>query len=222
MMKSSKKTLFIGDIHGRFDDARNLIKSIDVPFDRIIQLGDFGWWPGNINPWVDLPQVECRWIDGNHENFHYLWNWEEKKTFFPRWQDMMEVWKYMPRGTVEDGILFIGGAHSIDKYQRTPGVDWFPEENITQADVERCLEACDGEEIHTVVSHDCPAQLGIVSMYKDVDSNRKALQIIFDEVKPKKWLFGHHHRTWEVEMNDCWFRCVDMIRGNPVEDYVLM
>lgn len=105
---------------------------------------------------------------------------------------------YCPRGstlTLLDGrkILFMGGASSIDKHWRTPGYDWFWQEDISYKD----MEALPDEEIDIVISHTCPSSFLSTILPKDArkfnDPAYEYLEFILDKYKPKLWLFGHWH-----------------------------
>ena len=193
----SDKILILGDIHGDFGTMNQLISKKNPEI--ILQTGDFGFWPhmntfrtdsfgNNIREEKKILKInnaKLYWCDGNHED-----HWELKKL------TSNEIWPnvfYMKRGsilTLPDGrnVLFMGGANSIDKNSRTLGIDWFPEENLTYADVESVPKDA---KIDIVISHTCPNEFDI-GCY-DVDSNRYALSYILDTFRPSLWYFGHWH-----------------------------
>lgn len=226
------KALIIGDVHaayGNFYDLYNyIVGTLKESFDVVIQVGDLGFWPRwmSIQPWLPLHH-KFMWIDGNHEDYLCMKN---ASGIGARWKQLLRC--HVPRGTIWNGILFIGGAHSIDKACRTEGVDWFPEENISYAQQMKIVDEIDGYQklggnIHTVISHDCPTRM-LYKLYptrqrKGVTGNNKFLQHVLDETQPDNWFFGHHHQKKIGFYKDTQFRCVDMIRGKDVteEDYVL-
>jgi predicted phosphodiesterase len=193
----SNKILVLGDIHGDFGTMNQLISKKNPEI--ILQTGDFGFFPhlnifradsfgNNIRVEKKVPKVnnaKLYWACGNHED-----HWELKNL------TSNEIWPnvfYMKRGsilTLPDGrnVLFMGGANSIDKNSRTLGIDWFPEENLTYADVESVPK---DSKIDIVISHTCPNEFDI-GCY-DVDSNRYALSYILDTFRPSLWYFGHWH-----------------------------
>lgn len=104
----------------------------------------------------------------------------------------------MKRGStyiLPDGrkILFMGGAHSINKNQRKLGIDWFPEEIISQKDFQN-LPDCD---IDIFITHTCPNELVPLMIRDDSRKNyepsNEALSQLWDMYKPKQWFFGHWH-----------------------------
>jgi hypothetical protein len=200
--------MVVGDVHRDFAALNALMNK--KPIDIVLQCGDFGYWPrdkpenvyGRYNPNYpkDLPApkvpegCEVYWVDGNHEDHEILLQ-----------QTELEIWPrafYQPRGShilLPDGrrVLFIGGAASHDKQFRTPGYDWFPEEIITQKDLDNIDFSL---KYDIVISHTCPKSFGFrsfmhLSDYRDTDPCETALDIVYHEVKPDLWFFGHWHRN---------------------------
>ena len=219
------KIFLTGDIHGhididklksyRFKRGQKLTKD-----DYLIILGDFGlifyqengilapqekknieWL--NSQPWTTL------FIDGNHENFDRLWNTEkypEIEYYGGKASKIADSIYYLHRGQVFnlDGKTFftMGGALSIDKYSRTSGISWWPEEDIRDVDMEKAFKnlAIHNNKVDYVLTHTCPDII-----FKDLldrkymaghikhDPNTDKLQEIYDKIEFKKWYFGHFH-----------------------------
>ena len=142
--------VFVGDIHGEFHILRSMItemikgngyletsimegngKSNAI---KIIQVGDFGWYPHLLKDWDWKCPFPIYAIEGNHEYFPLVQNWTHVTEVKPN------LW-YVPRGTVMniDGydIGFMGGAHSVDRYNRREGISWWPEEEVTEQDIKK-------------------------------------------------------------------------------------
>lgn len=166
--------LFLGDTHGDLDfvvRAAELAAENDA---EIIQVGDWGfiWTWLNMKTMVSSisnqvkqlsieleragekfakPPVVMRFIDGNHDHHPEL-----RRLSGGDATNLEHNVIYQPRGSVhedKDGtrFLFLGGAPSIDKIMRTPGVTWWPEETITQDEFELARQA---ENIDVLVTHD--------------------------------------------------------------------
>ena len=216
------KVCYLGDVHAHFETAEQTLRAAEEregPFDLVIQVGDFGYWP-RLYPdrsWrrENPPSRRHVWIDGNHEDHEML------KRMTPG-ELLWDVWEYVPRGTVRDGILFLGGARSIDAHSRLMGRDWFPEEELTAGDMYRALYAAEAAGgVHTVVSHDCPISFNIpyACQAKRVnDSTRGSLQVILEELKPLNWFFGHYHQGMSGVQDGCTWRCVGITEEG---DYVV-
>jgi predicted phosphodiesterase len=94
-------------------------------------------------------------------------------------------------------FLAVGGAVSVDQAHRTLGVDWFDDEALSFADVNRCI---DGGPADVIIAHDCPEGVpDIVPATNwskgDVYSaaNRRAVLAIVEATRPVILFHGHHH-----------------------------
>ena len=203
--EAGHKVLIVGDVHMDFRSMNTLCNRKQP--DMVLQVGDFGYWPrakpaniyGRNNPKypkkLPVPRVRCPlyWVDGNHEDFDALW----ARSTNELWPDVF----YMPRGStmlLPDGrrVLFIGGAASHDKALRTPGLSWFPQELITQEDLDNIDYNL---KYDIVISHTSPASFGMREMLgyerTEHDPSEWALDIVFEKTRPALWFFGHWHRN---------------------------
>ena len=153
--------LFVGDTHGDFEFVTRAIEHARRCSAEMIQLGDWGYiWPGStklkeLSAMLVAQGVTMRFVDGNHDDHPKLRKLVSAcapTTIAPRLI-------YQPRGSVhedEEGtrFLFCGGAPSIDRAFRTKGRSWWPEEIITDTEIERTLSA--PSPIHVLVTHDAP------------------------------------------------------------------
>ena len=206
----NENIIVVGDVHGEWEILSGLIK--DAKPELVICCGDFGYYPQMVGQTVlsstgrrrkilsvaeglKNGKTKVLFCDGNHEDhwsLRALVDTEIAPNVF-----------YMPRGSTyilpdKRKILFMGGAYSIDKPARRFGYDWFPEEQISNADVMRCPN----EAIDIVVSHTCPKRLrpqilkrkNSVGLGFDIpDTSEDALEYILNSYQPKYWYFGHWH-----------------------------
>ena len=228
-MNESLKIAVCGDVHAEYGAFNRFIGKLDA--DIILQVGDLGYWPRwtpkmwwpqrhrpKAIPTIKSPKTKIYFCDGNHED-HATLQALPKPEIFPN------VF-YMKRGsimTLPDGrnILFMGGANSYDKEDRTCGIDWFPQENITYEELERIPK---DTRIDIVISHTCPQHFDIEHMLKRktiqygrvADSNREILSHILKEFRPKLWYFGHWHVYATGFTMECRWIALDRIMGgNP-------
>jgi len=196
------KIMIMGDVHAEFG-AMNSVLQKHKP-DIILQCGDFGYWPKfKLKSYPKIPiSSKLYFCDGNHEDHWSLLRIEKNKTS----NEVFSNCFYMKRGSVlelPDGrkVLFMGGAESIDKYHRTIGIDWFPEETISISDINSLPD----EDIDIIISHACPTDFEFKTDYKLKcnDPSRKALDYVFDKYKPSLWYFGHWHRYMVGNINKC-------------------
>ena len=191
-----KKAIVTGDIHNEFGRLNELINKKRP--ELVMCCGDFGFWPKV--PWgaplsnIRTQGAEILWCDGNHEDH---WSLRDRTT-----DELAPDIHYMPRGstlTLNDGrtIMFMGGAHSIDKMHRREGVDWFPEEIITQRDLYNLPDI----KVDIFITHTCPVELvnDMKKFYtgKDVEPSNWALSELWKIYKPDLWFFGHWHKYLE-------------------------
>ncbi len=232
------KILIMGDIHGSWGFLNAIIR-IERP-DIILQCGDFGFFPNDIkyNPKnIKTKETKIYWCDGNHEDFSVIndlingitYNEFGEKQQIKNFERPNEIEVapnifYKPRGstlTLPDGrtILFMGGAHSIDKPFRTPGLDWFPDETIKESDINFLPDF----NIDIVISHTCPKIFVLpvnnasfenhgFDLSKDI--SQEILTHVYEKYKPKKWFFGHWHLKYSGVFDNCEWYALNIAAAN--------
>jgi predicted phosphodiesterase len=185
---------FIGDIHGDFDTYRKIINDAE----KSVQVGDYGvGFPGYTAP-KDI-SMDHRYIRGNHDN-------PEACRSDPRWiQDgTVEKTKYGP-------IMYIGGAWSIDKDSRTPGINWWFDEELSYSEME--VIAVKYAEIRPSIlcTHDIPYSINRKLFDNGMDIKTKTA-MFFDDLykihKPGLNLFGHWHLQRNEVIDGTQFVCL--------------
>jgi hypothetical protein len=203
---------FLGDTHGSWEHLEMSLSRFDEHRAKVvIQLGDFGFvWPReNIDR--DLDRIESTlgnygqtllFVDGNHEWFPKLYE-------YPIGEDGVRWLRprvgHLPRGfrtVLRNGLILgaLGGAGSIDRYvaNRVEGESWWPEETITDAD----LEALGTEVVDILVGHEAPYGLDSLSAgpgrwgypgWLHAVESRDRYMRAFWNVKPRLSLSGHWH-----------------------------
>ena len=165
----------IGDIHGEFGVYQDIIQDAE----KSVQVGDFGIGFGIPAPLVGMNH---RFIRGNHDC---------------REQCEM-IGNYIPDGTTEDGIMYVGGAFSVDKHYRTPGINWWHDEELNDYEFEAIYEKYVAFKPTTMVTHDLPQGISDIVIplgRKQYLKNRTNfwLRQMWNAHKPDLWLCGHHH-----------------------------
>jgi len=219
------QVVFAGDWHGNVRWATSRIESIGAAgVTTILHVGDFGIWPGSFGKrYLEAVEnacvrqgVEVLVTPGNHEDWARLTTlWQHSKHRDPatgadlpvRLTEHVQV---LPRGyrfTIgKTTFLSFGGAASVDKHRRTEGVDWWPEEMPSEADVERAVT--DGP-VDILITHDSPELEWCVPAVRETlahnpygwprDSlswaavSRARVNRVFEAVQPRVLVHGHHH-----------------------------
>ena len=189
-----KKITIIGDVHGKLERYKQIIDNCDFS----ICVGDFGFK----NEWDEMYPVVFNKLPqqhkvnpGNHDYGPYLSKHLLSTGNFGWWPDY--------------SIFTIRGADSIDKHLRLEGVDWFANEELNYQEQ---LEAYDWYckvRPKIVISHDCPQTvMETLFGYPEKSQTRTMLQNMFDEHQPELWVFGHHHKSKDVNINGTRFVCL--------------
>jgi len=175
-----------------------------------IQIGDCCLIPYDKWAKYDKPRFM---IAGNHDFFPQL-NMEATKPYEIEVSTGGKLVKtnlfHIPNGYYSNGVLFIGGANSIDKHLRTEGIDWFREESLTYKQMDNIMNI--EEHIHTVISHECPMDLWKHFFpYQPHEFNTVArdLDLVLKKFKPRRWVFGHHHSSFTQKIDDCLYTCLN-------------
>lgn len=193
---------------------------------EVLQLGDFGLWPGNsgrkflykVNKYCDAYGITLYVTLGNHEDYTQV----EKMVPVPG----VEGFVYNPdypniyfavRGArwVWNDVSFVslGGANSIDFTGRTEWISWWRDEQITLGDVYRTVQ---GGHADIMLTHDCPAGVDLFSNHRSdnqgwsptqlryAQESRMMLRQAVDSVKPDYLFHGHYHKHYDLvsELND--------------------
>jgi hypothetical protein len=146
---------FIGDVHREFDRLAGAVAELPAGVEIAIQVGDLGLHQDDLGPTgPGVPPLArlVYYVTGNHDH-------EPSYRGITRPTEMAPNLVFVPRGTVLelDGrrIAFLGGGDSvIDRAVRRDGVDWWPEEQVTMADVARFERA---GRVDLLVCHTPPA-----------------------------------------------------------------
>lgn len=213
------KILLAGDIHGQLHAFRRLTEIAKTnAADAVIQLGDFGLWDhtdagrkflnaaGDI---ADEQDVQWFFIDGNHECVPRIKEYEQASPDDYPFTHVRPKIKHIRRGGifVWDDVVFLamGGAFSIDLDLRTVGRDYWPEEEISQDDVDVALSNIGNwPRIDVMLTHDTgdvsKTTLDRLSnMYlndrltRRAEHNRKMLEQVISAARPKILFHGHYH-----------------------------
>jgi hypothetical protein len=187
--------IFIGDVHGKINRFLPILEKYRTK--RVVQIGDMGvGFPG-----VVLPELRAwhKWFAGNHDN-------PEACSGHP---NNLGRFGYVK----SDGYFFVSGAWSIDAGQRVPGVEWWANEELHQHEMDEAREAYLEAKPEVVATHDGPYSVITnlrASWPGPIRETRTSL--FLDELlklhRPKTWVFGHWHQSWQREIQGTRFVCL--------------
>lgn len=190
--------LLLSDLHGRFELVNEQIAHAEATAGRAVEevvvLGDFGLFAEPLHAFFVRGKGSfarpVRFLEGNHEEF-------------ARFDDLLAAhagrFSHLPRGSLATlgGLrcLIVGGAGYMDARNTPRGAE------ITGRDLERALAHPAGS-IDTILTHDCPEGIGVpnspgLDFYGPTGFPGSAR--LLARYRPKLWLFGHHHKWFELE-----------------------
>lgn len=196
-------TLFIGDVHGKYRQYRRIIADTK----NSIQVGDMGvgfrrWPHGELSenpPHATMSLGGHRFIRGNHDNPSVC----------------KQQSQYIHDGYARDGIMFVGGAVSIDKQWRIEGYSWWPDEELSTVELMNVVDTFSEERPHAMVTHECPDSIASilcnnvgVTKYEIASRTRQAFQSMFEIHQPEIWIFGHWHFSFDAVIDGTRFVCL--------------
>jgi hypothetical protein len=123
---------------------------------------------------------------------------------------------YVPRDArlrVGDlSVVGFGGAVSIDRLFQYPGVSWFPEESITDEQIERITAPADVLVTHdTVAGYPIPGLMPINEMAKEwikvlpeAQAHRMVVSRVAERVQPKLLIHSHYHTGYDTDIDTAW------------------
>lgn len=227
-MNDPKRVVLAGDWHGRTQWAliqlatmRIIIPEEQEPVLYVLHCGDFGFWPGaDFAETVALVARELGiriWVTpGNHEDYrgkNGVRGWERSPGVHgdalmalrrgARWQWHGRTW------------LSAGGATSPDRNVRVEGMNWWPEEELTNREVAQIIR--DGPA-QVLITHDVGS--GVTVPFREewprfwpesehirARQHRSRVQNLADFTGPELWVHGHYHLFHDQHLEMSWGRC---------------
>ena len=200
-----KNVTLIGDLHGKYKRYHEIIREKDR-HPHTIQLGDFGF------DYRTLDNVDPKnhvFVGGNHDNY-------DKINSVPNY---LGDYGYTV-GFHGIDFFFYRGAYSVDRQDRTIGIDWWEQEQLKIEDFMKARELYRDIKPDIMLTHDCPESLYSYILpagshpYQNITS--WALQELFNIHQPKIWRFGHFHHSWQMTINGTDFRCLDELETEKI------
>lgn len=193
----------ISDVHGKFDKYIKLAKEAAYS----IQIGDMGFSYDALNV---LDPRNHKVIAGNHDNYSCV----DGKFVFqtPHFLGDFGIHNVPNIGD----FFFVRGGYSIDKNFRRMGINWFEKEELNYQQCNAALELYKTIKPDIVLSHECPTSIidfvGLKYWNRQPikpSSTANLLQAMLDFHRPKRWIYGHHHKNFTKLIDGTTFDCRD-------------
>lgn len=198
----------IGDVHGKYNEYLKIIKKHKYT----VQLGDFGF---DYDVLENVNATKHKVGFGNHDNYDIGFN--------------------TPHNLGEFGLrklngiqfFFVRGGFSIDRDMRisyeakTGRCSWWPQEELSQRQVELCLEEYRRVKPDVVIAHSPPSSIcrrvGDPEVLKsfgfDPDTfetrTDRLLQDMIDSHQPSLFVAGHMHVSYDLKIDSTRFIGLD-------------
>lgn len=190
----------IGDIHGDIDSYLEIISKHDFT----ICDGDFGFqvhWDWHIEYVKGRHYIN----PGNHDYIPYVNKLPSTGNFgwFPDYS-----------------LMTVRGADSIDKNVRLEGHNWFSNEELNYKEQLEAFDWYCKVKPNIMITHDCPQSImELLFGYNEASSTRKLLQEMYEFHQPKLWIFGHHHKSKNIIVNNVNFICLAPLETITIDEY---
>lgn len=207
-----------GDTHGE----RERFSTEYIPFEKdltrddvVIVCGDFGFIftcdkeeRRVLHKLSKKPYTIC-FVDGNHENFHALFEYPEEQWCGGRVHRIRKNIMHLMRGQVfeiqDKSIFTFGGAYSVDRCLRTLNESYWLEELPDNPQYKEATESLEkhNNKVDIILTHTAPVtMIHYLKAYPDAHDIELTgfLDWIYREIDFGKWYFGHWHT--DLQLNE--------------------
>lgn len=210
----------IGDIHGKLDEYIKIVSNTKSS----VQLGDFGFSNvlNNFLYYQDmLPCSHHKIGAGNHSDHDMISNIPHYLGRFGRHLiDNIDFFWI-------DGALSIDLVYRVGEWMSNGRIplfkSWWSNEQLDYFEMVECKAQYELLRPSIVLSHTCPSTIinsvngnkssnimykyGWGSSYNDMTS--QFLQTLLEKHQPELWVFGHHHKSFDMIINGTRFICLE-------------
>jgi len=213
--------LILGDTHGEWASLFNYLDRIKCSDAVILHVGDVGiGFRGNkkleigsisiVNKQLAERNIVMYAIRGNHDDPSYF----NGNHHYDNLKLLADYSTYNING---ERFLFVGGAVSVDRINRTPYKTWWPDE-VMVFDESRA-EQCDVLVTHTAPNWIGPRDKNGIKYYDELDATlwdeclkeRDNVDKLINLTKAKKHYCGHFHESTLTKNEECVSRIVNIM-----------
>ena len=194
---------FIGDVHGKFGRYKTILKEATAQGIPTIQVGDMGIGffspygiPSENPPYDRMVEGNHRFIRGNHDNPAVCRRHSQ----------------YIPDLHLENNVMFVGGALSIDRAFRNVNESWWEDEELSVNELNDAYDLYAQVKPRVMITHEFPEVITDHMFNKgkidDPSRTRQAFQSMWEQHKPEMWLAGHWHQHRDINIMGTRFICL--------------
>jgi hypothetical protein len=188
----------IGDVHCKIDLYAKAIAGVE----QSVQLGDFGFAHAYHWHHRNVASENHRILLGNHD-------WYPKREMPAVLSDA----GFDP----ERSLFWVRGAQSQSRHWRTPGLDWFPHEEIGVLEWPNITSLYGLVRPGIVLTHDAPDDALNEFGFEAYSATQHALSKLLAIHRPALWIFGHHHTPLDTVVKGTRFICLPELASVTVD-----
>lgn len=124
--------------------------------------------------------------------------------------------------------MALGGAHSPDRQMRKEGKSWWPQEHLSDADIEAAIAP---GAVDVIVAHDAPDKVDIPGLSPTAfpvreiaasEEHRRQVGQVVDATTPELFFHGHYHRRYNARRGRTLVVGLADDGGPPVDNMALL
>lgn len=223
--------IFVGDIHGNFKKFLSDLKNKSYKDTTLLQVGDFGVGFRSLDQEYALIEPINALLKENNNILYVFRGNHDNPDYFENCPFDFSNVKFLKDFSIisieNKNILTLGGAISIDRMTRKPGISYWKGEEIPYIipDIKDIVP--EGMLVDVVCTHSCPSFVWpteineVVKNFMKIDkpleheliNERKRLDLFYNKIldyngyPPKLWIYGHMHKTITTQVDSCKFQC---------------
>ena len=196
--------ILIGDAHAKFKALRKILNNPKFIGKDFIQVGDLGVGFVGFKDPESFP--ECFYFyRGNHDS-------PAKCRAYPNYMGEFGFHPKFP------GVFFCGGGYSIDQHLRTPGIDWWEDEELSVPELNQMIGLYEKTKPNIFLSHEAPDRIGSILLNSMIiggaeryqgSRTAQALEACMEIHEPELFIFGHWHVSKTIRYGKTKFICLN-------------
>ena len=182
----------IGDVHGLTDQYIKIARKREYS----LQIGDMNFSYTHMKA---LDPDKHKFFAGNHDNYDLVGSCPNN------------IGDYGYRNIDGVSFFFVRGGISTDRHMRTEGKSWWRNEELSYREASEAVQMYREYKPDLMITHQPPesvvAPMGFHRIFPSLTG--QLLNELLDIHRPKIWVFGHMHISWEGKIGNTKFKCLN-------------